>query len=460
MSSPTKTSLLVGNGTTADRLGIVATELKEGHYTLSNKLRTCNYDGRCVSVIKSILSAIGISVERTSSKAVAKRMERFIRENQDILLGPTNKANRENCKIILDQLKLHSKDQKAKYYDECIRILYSVPEAKSTTETTTSKEPPITKQKEPTITPKPSLATQETHEKEVRRQGDPQIEKFYGIEPSSQDLVELKKLLPEYTRKLKQDYSSKNSLLFREEIELLNNSLKLAIQADCSEGIRNMLEIAFKLKQMNQNDLIQSGARQAIKQDNILFFKEFDDMSPLSYPNWAVKTEDGRIMKDLWDQTLNHKSFKMFNYLIDKQHFFYFIFPSAGQHILSNIALLPFEDFKIFIEPIIKKAPQLLSQENVIGGGPLTFYLIEEGKKESLMWLLNNFDGLPLVDSHGLSALWMAVEDKDSELAEFLITKDTNGLAWKDDNVNGIDGIKSTDTAEEVIAKMKLQIEK
>lgn len=432
MSAPSKTSLLEGNGTTAFRLEVVAREIKEGH-ALSSKLRTCNYDGRIVSVIKSLLAAIGISIERTNAKAVSAKLEVFVRESQHLLLGPQNTSNRENCQIILDKLLLPLKDKKSKQrYQECIRILKCVPEKPSTSETPT--------QKEPTPVPQQPPATQNTDNKES---------------PSVQDHAQLKDDLPNYSKQLLHAYTlNKGDYLSNEDSAIAMKILTLAIQSESTEAIKNIIQLGLELPNLSQRELLSSGARRAIQLDKPQFFKEFDCLAGKSYPLWAHETDEHKIIKEIWDLTIQHKSLNILNYLIDQK---YFICGLGKSGILFFLCKRPFEEFKLFAEPIIRKAPELLGVSDLCAGS-LTSYLIVSDKKETLKWLLETFDGLPFVDFDGITALSLAVEGKDSELAEILIRKDTKGLAWKNNKSCGIAGITDSDTVEEVVEKMKNQI--
>lgn len=107
----------------------------------------------------------------------------------------------------------------------------------------------------------------------------------------------------------------------------------------------------------------------------------------------------------------------------------------------------------------LRAAPELLTDVDITESS-IVFFLLDDDKREILKWLLKNYDGLPPLVEHGVSALAYAVEQKDSELAEILIRKDKEGLAWKNNHCCKIEGVKETDSQEEVISKMKAEINK
>lgn len=439
-------SLLKGNSAIPERLSLVAQEMSQGR-GLSSKLRTCNYDGRFVSIIKLILSYISINIENTRDRVVAEKMENYIRSNQDIFNGPTNKVNRQNCTTILEQLKKHSKSKNAKYYDSCLTLL-------SNQEQTFSSAPTATVKNEDQD-PKSTDIAEDSWPTVISKNDKPAPLKPTQ-EPSTTISADFSKISQ---TKLWQDikpHMSNNGYLFNEGIKLIQARLIQGVQDSSIETVSSCLDTIQHLKAVNQNPLIMQGAKKAIELNKVEFFEEFDKVFSETFPKWILNSEDEDIMKELWDQTIQYKSDHILNYLINNNHFTYYRTALGPVNILYGLIYkFNFEAFKYVAEPILRKNADLLK---ISPKETLAVALATYEKREHLIWLLTNFEDIPLVDADGINALMFAIEDKDAELAELLIKKDKNGLAWKGAADCGINGVTEADTQEEVLVKMKKQL--
>lgn len=391
--------------------------------------------------LAKIIEIFGFHLERTDELSVAYGLRDFTKSNRSKLDGESKKTIIK----ILDNLKIAEKKDLFESIKKQIEDIQVTGKTKST-------KPGTHEEIKPT--------KQDTTTQEATTVDDSQIKKFYGVTPTSQDMVELKKLLPEFTGKLLYDYSTKNDFKpAKKDYLIMNNCLKLAVQAESKDAIKNMIQVIQLIplgrSQLEQRQILKQGALQAAELDDTLFFKEFENIHSQSYISWSQKNLDYDSPEALWDKVIAGGSVKTLNYLLDKKHFLWDTTKTVLHH--SALKASSVEDFKKLAEPILKKAPQLLTENR--SQLSLAVFLMMHNKGEILNWLLDNYE-LPLVDEgDGDSALSMAVEGKNAVLAEKLIRKDPNGITWKAKGCE-IEGITSTDTVEDAVAKMKAQIQR
>lgn len=422
--------------------------MQEGH-TLSTKLRTSQWDGRCVRWMKNFMAAFGCSIERTTVSHVAKKLEAFIQTHQNVLRNEVGtQQNYTNCKIILESLLgKHLKNKKCKKcYDACLEIL----DAKKTSS-----------QKTP----------QEKAQEKIEHFNSALHTIYFDMETLKK--IPKDKLLIEFKAdKSVQAIKSQLSTYVSEAIDILESKphwdmsliglLHLAIMVDSQDMLQKLIKKMLALPIDTRNDIIHVAAELAIQYHCIHFFKLFDQSTDPLKPFMAWYQEDHKFdattITTLWDKIVEHEAFCIANYLVKNKQFHYSFQPILS-HLMKKVSVQTFKQFAI---GMIKTDPAILNATSLFPEAgkpnwPILCELIYAKQSQLALWMLS-FEGHDLECVHKLhpTPLKIAIEQKEEAIAQELIKKDPEGKTWKESGL--IFGIIPGDGVIEAIRKMKSQL--
>lgn len=455
MSDPTKTSLIGGQGTLADRLAIIAKEMQEGH-ALTTKLRTGHLNGRFIAILKNLLASVGIQLERTTFLHVAQKLELFINQNQAAFAGLENVKNRENCQIILDKIvagRLENAKLK-KCYDTCVKSMRFDNDKPEPTQSEKERELKAKQAEEELLAAEKVKKEAEAARLRDAEEAGMRISSVYNnmykvrlsfknerIPKDHPNRQEIKLALPDLAARFFAHVDFKTL----KDIYDFKHLLSLAIYAEAPEMIKTILENAQLLPAEACQQMIKMGLDEAILEDKPAFFKQFEVVFKKPFTTWCTeqKMVSGSAYQ-MWTSALNSEAFEMVDYLVEQK-----IWHPGVLYSLSSSEKVSREKFKEYAAKIIEQDPSVLSE--IAPDGLVLLSRLYDADKELCKWMLHTFTGHVFSSEH-FSVLEDAILNEDMEMAELLIEKDTK-MSWLE-----MGGILQTDDKDQIIEKIKANL--